>query len=219
MGKLIVLEGLDGSGKTTQAARLLTELRSRGLSVRPLSFPAYEDESSVLVRMYLSGKLCEDPDEINGYAASMFFAADRYVTFVKDWKKDWEDPDTLILATRYTTANAYHQLAKIPKDEWDGFLDWLFDFEFRKIGLPAPDTVFLLDVPYEISGEMTRLREKKGGSERDIHEKDADYEIRCREAALYAAEKLGWIRIPCAEDGKLLPRETITSRILSKMDL
>ena len=122
MGKLIVIEGLDGSGKGTQAARLAEYLRGKGCRVREISFPDYESEGSVLVKMYLDGKLGENPDDTNAYAASMFYAADRYVSYRTDWEKDYMDPDTIVIANRYTTANAYHQLSKLPRDRWEGFL-------------------------------------------------------------------------------------------------
>ena len=144
MGKLIVIEGLDGSGKGTQAALLADYLRNKGCRVREISFPDYDSEGSVLVRMYLDGKLGSDPDATNAYAASMFYAADRYVTYRTDWEKDYADPDTIVIANRYTTANAYHQLSKLPEEQWDGFLTWLWDFEFVRLGLPKPDAVVAL---------------------------------------------------------------------------
>ena len=219
MGKLIVLEGLDGSGKTTQSTLLLEMLRGEGLDVYPLSFPAYENESSSLVRMYLGGAMGDDPDAVNAYAASMFYASDRYITYLQSWKSAAEDPDKLILATRYTTANAYHQLAKLQREQWDGFLDWLYDFEFVKLGLPKPDTVLLLEMPEAISSAQVQHRSETTGSARDIHERDGDYLSRCREAAIYAADRLGWIRVPCVEDGALLPREVITRRLRDALSL
>lgn len=217
MGKLIVLEGLDGSGKTTQAQRLLDALRERGETVVPISFPAYDNESSALVRLYLGGGLGNDPDGVSPYAASMFYAADRYITYKQSWQTAMNSPDTIVLATRYTTANAYHQLAKLPREEWDAFLDWLFDFEFTKLGLPKPDEVFLLEMPAEASSRQVASRAAKTGETPDIHERDADYLERCREAAVYAAEKLGWHRIMCFENGAVLPREVITARLCAAL--
>lgn len=219
MGKLIVLEGLDGSGKTTQAERLLEALRAKGKTVVPISFPAYDNESSALVRLYLGGGLGDDPDGISPYAASMFYAADRYITYKQSWQRAMNDPDTIVLATRYTTANAYHQLAKLPRDAWDAFLDWLFDFEFGKLGLPKPDDVLLLEMPAAASSRQVASRAAETGSAPDIHERDADYLGRCREAAVYAAEKLGWHRINCWENGAVLPRETITARLCAALGL
>ncbi len=197
MAKLIVIEGLDGSGKATQTALLQKKLEKRGKKVRMIDFPDYKSEGSNLVRMYLDGKLGDRPDDTNAYAASTFFACDRYVSYVTDWKKDYTDPDTVILANRYTTANAYHQLSKAPRREWDGFLDWLWDFEFGKLGLPSPDMVILLDMPEKVSAKLVKSRSKETGRKIDIHEKDHRYLKRCRDAAHYVADKCGWTVVPC----------------------
>lgn len=213
MGRFIVIEGLDGSGKTTQGKLLAERLRGEGKKVRELSFPCYGERSASLVEMYLGGELGESPSDTNGYAASMLYAADRYISYVTDWKKDVEDEECTVLATRYTTANAYHQLSKLPREEWDGFFEWLYDFEFSKIGLPRPDCVVLLSMNQEISSKNVKDRSAETGQKIDIHEKDRDYLLRCAEAALYAAEKDGWKVIQCAPEGKLLPIEEINDKI------
>ena len=163
MGRFIVIEGLDGSGKTTQGKLLADRLRAEGKKVRELSFPCYGEKSASLVEMYLSGELGASPSDTNGYAASMLYAADRYISYVQDWKKDILDPDCIVLATRYTTANAYHQLSKLQREEWDAFLSWLYDFEFDKIGLPRPDCVVLLSMNQKISSENVKGRRKRQG--------------------------------------------------------
>ena len=215
MAKLIVLEGLDGSGEGTQTELLRQRLEQNGRRVRTLEFPDYRSDGSMLVRMYLSGRFGEDPEDTNPYAASMFFAADRYASFVTSWRADWLDPDAVILANRYTTANAYHQLSKMPETEWDGFLDWLWDFEFGKLGLPAPDLVVLLDMPECVSSALVRKRSAETGQKLDIHEKDEDYLLRCRRAASYAAGKCGWTVIPCAAEDAEEPdgRGVIAERV------
>ena len=213
MGKFIVIEGLDGSGKTTQGKLLASRLRAEGKKVRELSFPCYGERSASLVEMYLGGELGASPSDTNGYAASMLYAADRYVSFVTDWKKDIEDEGTIVLATRYTTANAYHQLSKLPENEWESFLSWLYDFEFGKIGLPRPDCVVLLSMNQEISSANVKDRSEKTGQKMDIHEKDKDYLNRCREAAFYAARADGWHIVECAPEGTLLSIETINDKI------
>ncbi|MBE6587517.1 MAG: thymidylate kinase [Ruminococcaceae bacterium] len=213
MGRFIVIEGLDGSGKTTQGKLLAERLRREGKKVRELSFPCYGEKSATLVEMYLGGLLGESPSDTNGYAASVFYAADRYISYVTDWKKDIEDGECIVLATRYTTANAYHQLSKLPREEWEGFLSWLYDFEFSKIGLPRPDSVVLLSMNQEISSKNVKDRSAETGQMIDIHEKDRDYLLRCAEAALFAAEKDGWHVIECAPDGILLPIEEINDKI------
>lgn len=215
MATFIVLEGLDGSGKGTQTALLKDHFKSLGKRVRVVDFPAYNSEGCALVKLYLDGKLGDNPDDTNAYAASMFFAADRYVSYVTSWREDYLDPDTILLANRYTTANAYHQLSKMPEDAWDAFLAWLWDFEFGKLGLPKPDRVILLDMPESVSSAMVRHRSEATGQKMDIHEKDEEYLLRCRRAAAYTAEKCGWTVIPCAAEGAVKPdaRETIAGRI------
>ena len=215
MSRLIVLEGLDGSGKGTQTALLKKQLEEEGRRVRVLEFPDYASDGSMLVRMYLDGRLGADPGDTNAYAASMFFAADRYVSWVTDWRRDYEDPGTAVLANRYTTANAYHQLAKLPREEWDAFLDWLWDFEFHKLGLPAPDAVVLLDMPERVSSALVRRRSAETGQKMDIHETHGDYLARCRQAAAYAAKRGGWRVIPCAPEDADEPdsREDIARRV------
>ena len=213
MGRFIVIEGLDGSGKTTQGKLLADRLRGEGKKVRELSFPCYGEKSCSLVEMYLSGELGQSPDDTNGYAASMLYAADRYVSYVTDWKSDYSDPDCIVLATRYTTANAYHQLSKLPREEWDSFFSWLYDFEFSKLGLPRPDTVVLLSMNQDISSKKVRDRSSSTGQKMDIHEKDPGYLLRCSEAAHFAAEKDGWKTVECAPDGELLSIEVINDKV------
>ncbi|MGN1345437.1 MAG: dTMP kinase, partial [Eubacteriales bacterium] len=115
MNKFIVLEGLDGSGKGTQTELLRDYLARSGRRVRVLDFPAYGTKGAALVELYLGGGLGSHPDDTNAYAASMFFAADRYVSYVSDWHADYSDPETFVIANRYTTANAYHQISKLPR--------------------------------------------------------------------------------------------------------
>ena len=187
-GKLIVIEGLDGSGKATQS-----ELLAQRLSAMRISFPDYENESSALVKMYLAGKI----GDVNAYAASIFYAADRYISF-QSWKPQWFSGQTIV-ADRYTTSNAVHQMPKLPQDEWDSYLDWLYDFEFVRMGLPRPDVVVYLDMPPKTAREL--MLKRYNGDEKllDKHESDLAYQLSCREAARYAAGKLGWIVIACNE--------------------
>lgn len=213
MGKFIAIDGLDGSGKHTQSELLVDYLRSRGVRVRKLDFPVYDSESSIFVRMYLEGKFGTSPDDTNAYAASMFFAADRYVSYVTDWRDDHLDPDTVLVADRYTTANAIHQLSKLPRCEWDGFIRWLCDFEFTKLALPAPDLVIFLELPAEVSAKMIRLRSESTGRGRDIHELDTDFIERCHSAGLYASDTLGWTKIGCADGDAMRSREDIFAEV------
>ena len=157
MGKLIILEGLDGSGKGTQAGLLADALAGQGRSLRKLTFPNYQSDSSALVRMYLAGQFGEKPDDVNAYAASSFFAVDRYAGYKADWGGFYQNGG-LLISDRYTTSNAVHQCAKLPPDQWDGFLNWLFDFEYNKLGIPAPDRVVYLAVDPDVSQQLMTRR-------------------------------------------------------------
>ena len=214
MKRLIVLDGLDGSGKSTQLERLNGYFAERGIDYKQISFPDYEQPSSALVTMYLNGEFGNNADDVNAYAASSFYAVDRYASFKKFWQADYEG-DTLILAARYTTSNAIHQMSKLPREEWDAYLDWLEAYEYGLLGLPRPDCVIFLDMPLDVSQRL--LSSRYGGSEekKDIHERDMAYLKHCRESALYAAQKQGWQVITCGENGEPLPMETITDRLVT----
>ena len=209
MGRFIAIDGLDGSGKGTQTALLCDYLEKKSIKVRRLTFPTYTSPGCDLVSFYLGGGLGEHPDDTGAYAASVFYACDRYVSYRTDWKKDIEDADTVTVADRYTTANAVHQLSKLPVDKWDEFLSWLWDFEFDKMGLPRPDDVVYLEVPPDISRVLVTER----GNKKDIHEKDEEYLERSYSAAKYCAEKLGWHRIKCCTGGKIMSKEEISALV------
>lgn len=217
MGRLMVIDGLDGSGKTTQFGRLCEYLDTRGTSYKHICFPDYDDPSSSLVRMYLGGEFGGSPDAVNAYAASSFYAVDRYASYRRFWEREYER-GALILAARYTTSNAIHQMAKLPAAEWDEYLAWLEDYEYRLLGLPRPDEVAFLDMPPAVSQRLLFRRYGGDAARRDIHERDEDYLRRCRETALYAADRLGWTVVPCARDGEPLPEETITAALIQRIN-
>lgn len=208
MGKLIVIEGTDGSGKATQTGLLCAFLEEQGRTVKRLEFPRYKEESSALVRLYLGGAFGDQPEDVNAYAASTFFAVDRFASYKQDWGKGYE-AGGLVVTDRYTTSNAVHQAPKLPDGERDGYVSWLFDFEYRLMGLPAPDLVVYLDMPTEITEKMMRAR----GRQSDIHENDKAYLARCRSCALDVAEKNGWRVISCASDGAPRTPEDIHGEI------
>ena len=214
MGRLIVLEGLDGCGKSTQLQRLDEYLESTGKPYRQISFPDYGQPSSALVREYLAGSYGSKPGDVNAYAASSFFAVDRYVSYNCYWKEKYLSGE-VFLADRYTTSNAYHQLTKTDRAEWDAYLEWLEDFEYNKLGIPKPDAVIYLDMPIEVSQKLMSGRYKGDESKKDIHEKDVEYLNSCRVAADYACTKLGWKRINCSENGEPLPIEVISEAVLN----
>lgn len=215
--RLIAIEGTDGSGKKTQAVMLAEELRSAGVPVRQLSFPCYESDSSALVRMYLSGAFGTDPSAVNAYAASTFFAVDRYASFMQDWKEAYDRGD-IIITDRYTTSNVIHQASKLPEGEQEFFTNWLYDMEYSKLGIPKPDVVIYLDVPTEVSAKNREKREAAGESKADIHEKDDAYLRHCRERSLSVAKKNGWHVVNCASGGEMLSPEEIHKRIMDTLD-
>lgn len=214
MGKLIVIEGLDGSGKSTQEELLKKKLAGRGINVNCIKLPNYDDPACELVKMYLAGRFGNKPSDVNAYAASSFFAVDRYVSYHCYWKEKYLSGE-VFLADRYTTSNAYHQLTKTEPSEWDAYLDWLEDFEYSKLGIPKPDAVIYLDMPIEVSQKLMSGRYKGDESKKDIHEKDVEYLNNCRKAADYACSKLGWKRIVCAENGEPLSIESISDAVLN----
>lgn len=213
-GRLIVLEGPDGSGKATQAGLLYKALRQGGEPVRKVAFPDYESDSSALVRMYLRGAFGQNVNDVNAYAASSFFSVDRYASYRTDWGAFYEGGGTVI-ADRYTTANAVHQCAKLPRAQWDAYLDWLFDFEYRKIAIPEPELVLYLDVEADVSQRLMERRYHGDETKRDLHERDAGYLRRSREAGQYCMRRFGWQRVACTENGQMRPAEEIHQTILS----
>ena len=216
MGKLIVIEGLDGSGKSTQAPLLAEELRNQGKDVMLVSYPDYESNSSALVKMYLAGEFGEKPDDVNPYAASSFYAVDRYASYVKNWREFYQKRDSVVIATRYTTSNEIHQLAKLDREDWDNFVCWAEDFEYNKLGIPRPDMVLYLDMRYDIALSLVSGRSEATGQKKDIHELDTAYMERCHKAAAYASAKLGWKNIVCYENDMPLSLEEISVKILEE---
>lgn len=212
MGSLIVIEGLDGSGKATQAKLLAQKLAEQGTKVREVSFPNYDSPSSSLVKMYLAGEFGAKPSDVNAYAASCFYAVDRYASYKTEWAKDYAEG--VIVADRYTTSNAIHQCSKLDRDQWDAYLEWLFRFEYEMLGIPEPAAVIYLRVDPTVSQKLMEER-YHGEDKRDIHEKDIAYLVRCQEAAEYCAKKLGWQTVECIRDGQLRPVEAIRTEILS----
>lgn len=212
-GKLIVIEGLDGSGKATQAKLLSKALSTLGYKVREVSFPDYESESSSLVKMYLSGQFGTSPNDVNAYASSSFFAVDRYASYKTDWGKFYENGG-VIVADRYTTSNAVHQCSKLPESKWNDFLNWLFEFEYKLLGIPAPDMVIYLQTAPEISQKLMSIRYNGDESKKDIHEVNLSYMIRSRQAAEYCAKYLGWKTIHCVSDNAMRSVEDIHDEIM-----
>ena len=214
MGKLIVFEGTDGSGKSTQFNLLNKRFEAMGQDVRTLMFPQYSEPSSALIRMYLGGEFGSRPSDVNAYAASTFYAVDRYASYQKVWRSYYEKGG-LILSDRYTTSNAVHQASKVPESEREEFFRWIYDLEHVRMELPKPDIVIYLDVPTELSGQMLRKREADTHTNADIHEQHMDYLRQCRSTGLEAAEFYNWTIIRCAKDGKMRSIEDIHQEIFA----
>lgn len=213
MGKLIVIEGLDGSGKSTQLDLLKQNLTAKGIKCKAVSFPNYDSPSSTLVKMYLNGEFGKKANDVNAFAASVFYTVDRYAGYKSDWGNYYNENGTII-SGRYTTSNAIHQCSKLPESEWKFFLDWLYDFEYNKIGIPKPDKVIFLDMPIEVSQKLLTARYGGDENKKDIHESDTEYLTKCRKAAIYTAEYSNWDVISCSKNGEARSIKSISEDIL-----
>ena len=213
MGKLIVIEGTDGSGKSTQFKLLVEHLEQVGTPFRRLVFPRYAEESSALIRLYLGGAFGTKPSDVNAYAASAFYAVDRYASYKQDWGQ-WYEEGGLVISDRYTTSNAVHQASKEPADKQADFLNWLYAFEYDKLALPKPDLVIYLDVPTDFTEKLMRGREAATNTKADIHEKDMAYLATCRQTGRAAAAHYGWTVVQCVKDGQMRTIEDIHNEII-----
>ena len=214
MGKLIVIEGTDGSGKSTQFRRLTEHLSQDGHTFKTLVFPQYSEPSSALIRMYLGGEFGSKPTDVKAYAASAFYAVDRYASYKKDWGQ-WYENGGLIVSDRYTTSNAVHQASKEPTQKQADYLKWLYEFEYDRLGLPRPDLTVYLDVPTEYTEKLLRSREQATNTQADIHEQDMQYLATCRKTGKAAAAYYGWTVISCVKDGLMRSVEDIHQEIYS----
>ena len=201
MGRLIVFEGIDGSGKSTQFELMCRRFIHDGQDFMRIRFPRYDKPSSSLLKMYLDGEFGNDPDAVNAYAASSFYAVDRLASFIQDWR-GYYTGGGLVLMDRYTTSNAIHQGAKLPPEQRERFFIWLFEYEFDLLGLPAPDMVIYLDI--EAAHAVQRLHNRQSATDTtgDIHEKDTQYLEQCALCGKQAASRYGWRSINCFSDGR-----------------
>ena len=216
-GKLIVFEGLDGSGKNTQSQKVYEYMQSRGERVRKISFPDYKSQSAALINMYLSGRFGDTADSVNPYAASSFYAVDRYASFKTDWE-EFYNSGGIVIADRYTTSNAIHQCSKLPESEWRAFLDWLFEYEYKYMKIPEPDMVIYLRVEPQVSQGLISARYNNDEQKKDIHERDTDYLMRSRASADHCAAELGWEVIECTHEHKMRSIDDIFSEIMERID-
>ncbi|MCY1713998.1 dTMP kinase [Caproiciproducens galactitolivorans] len=215
-GRLIAMEGLDGSGKATQTGLLCKALSEQGVKPRRVSFPDYDEPSSALVKMYLNGEFGTNPDDVNAYAASSFYAVDRFASYQRFWKQDYQN-GAFIVADRYTTSNIVFQLSKLPKEQWDSFIDWLEDYEYGKLGLPRPDLTIYLSMPLEVSQKLLTGRYHGNESKKDIHESNGAYLAACHESAVYAAQRLNWKIIRCAQGENPKAVEEIHEEVMQRV--
>lgn len=216
MQKLIIIEGLDGSGKSTQTQLLEDALKKDNIEYRKIKLPDYDSPSSTLVKMYLGGEFGKSVDSVNAYAASAFYATDRYSSYMLDWKKDYLS-GKVIIADRYATSNSIYQMEKLPLEQWDSYLEWSADFEYEKLGIPKPDLVIFLDMPIEVSQKLMTSRYGGDENKKDVHEANVEFLKKCRKAALYTAEKQGWTVIQCSDGEKPFSIEEIHEQIINKV--
>ncbi len=217
-GPVIVIDGLDGSGKQTQTELLYKRLQQEGRAVRLAQFPSYGKPWAGPVEAYLRGDFGALAGDVNPYAASTFYAVDRFCAQQADWGSFVESGGTL-LCDRYTSSNAIHQGAKLPASERGAFFSWLQQLEHDKMGIFRPDIVLFLDMPLDCALKLmeNRLNKATGAAQKDIHERDKAYLTTCREAACQAVSQLGWQVISCAESGAVRPILDIHEQIYKQL--
>lgn len=214
MGKLVVIEGTDGSGKETQSKLLVQQLNASGIPARRISFPDYDSPSSGPIKMYLNGDLGLN-NGVNKHAASALYAVDRYASFKSDWGLDY-DKGIVIVADRYVGSNATYQGAKCQNmDELKVYLSWLQRFEFVMMGIPVPDITLFLDVPPNVCNELSKERANKitNTAVRDILEADRVFQDDVYTTGHIIAREWGWHHIDCMCGQQILPIEKIANKI------
>ena len=219
-GKLIVADGTDGSGKATQVARMVKELRKLGYKVKTIDFPGYKRNFfGGMIRQYLDGKFGTE-SEVNPYLISTWYANDRLED--KPRIEKWLSEGYIVIADRYASSNAIHQGGKIKgKKKREKFLAWLDEMEFKVNKIPKPHAIIYLDMPIEFSAQLLEKRlagEKKKRTKKDIHESDKNHLNNARKSAMDIIKGSNeWISINCVENGEVLPKKEITKMILEKL--
>lgn len=217
MGRVIVIEGTDSSGKETQTKRLFERLEREGVKIKKLSFPNYESPACEPVKMYLAGAFGDKALDINPYPVSTMFAIDRYASYKMEWESFYKS-EGVVVTDRYTTSNMVHQASKIEdKEKKEEYLNWLEDLEYKKMNIPAPDLVIFLNMPTEMAVKLMAERKNKitGEEKKDIHEQDTNYLKKSYENACEIARKYEWKEIKCVDEGRLKTIEEIGEEIYS----
>lgn len=208
MGKIIVIEGLDGCGKSTQLDLLSKTLTDSKI----VSFPNYEAPTGKLIKEFLAGKV-----SANRYVAASLYAADRYNSYMSDWQHDYLAGKTIICG-RYTTSNMIYQGASIIHDKqaFTEFISWLESYEYSLLGIPRPDTVIYLDMPLAKAQELLTKRYNGDVSKKDIYESNFQFMQACEEAAHSLAVSKGWHVISCIDEhGNIRTAQDIHKMILN----
>jgi dTMP kinase len=200
-GKLIVIDGTDGTGKHTQTMLLKENLEKEGYFVETIDFPQYGTKSAGPTEDYLNGKY-GSANEVTPYQASILYAVDRFAASFKI--KEWLNQGKIVLSDRYVSANMGHQAGKIEDlKEKDKFLDWLFDLEFNIFNIPKPDLNILLYLDVDLARNLAQKNDSgkftNDVKKNDIHEKDPEHMKKALESFLYVAEKYNWIKIDCTD--------------------
>ncbi|MDD2257847.1 dUTP diphosphatase [Candidatus Falkowbacteria bacterium] len=213
-GKLIVIDGTDGSGKTTQLNLLAERLKQEGFLVEIADFPQYNTKSAGLVEEYLSGKY-GGPEDVTPYQASIFYAADRFDANFKIRK--WLEEGKIVLSNRYVSASMGHQGAKIHNSlERKVFFSWLNDLEYKLFNIPHPDLSLILHVPATVAFDLAkkRAREDWVGKTKDIHENNLNHLRSAEEVYLEIANTIpGFTLIECSLENNILERGEISELI------
>lgn len=216
-GKLVVIDGTDGSGKATQSKLLIDFLKKRGERVKFIDFPRYYSSfHGKLVGRYLKGEFGQ-LDQVDPHLASLTYALDRLMA--REALDDWLRKGNIVVANRYTSANMAHQAGRVEKKKRTEFLNWLTEMEYKVHKLPKEDLVIFLHVPFEVGQKLVDKKEVRGyvaGKKRDIHEASQRHLREAEEMYLSLTKKFKhWIRIDCLDkNGKILSREKIHKRIV-----
>ncbi len=228
-GKIIVIEGTDGSGKQTQAKMLRERLEKEGYNVYSTSFPNYESDSSAAVRMYLNRQIKSEAKDVSAKAASTFYAVDRYITYKREIEPIHVEGESVIVFDRWVESNIIHQGAKLIADISDEtereeklvqFITWLHGLEYLDFEVPKPDVTIYLNVPVDYTMKLRANRPNKitGGEKQDIHEADEKHLVDASTSGMLAAKTLNWEVIECVEDGEMRTIQDIAEEIWQKVN-